>query len=89
MAFRAASIDPLSGEVERKFDHRRAYLEREGDLGGGRGTLRRVDGGPCAVEAGRSLVRVELRGVHLAGRFVFREVKEDRWQVDFIGRCES
>jgi predicted amidohydrolase len=82
LAFRADSIEPLSREVERNFDHRREYLEKEGDLGGGRGTLRRADEGTCRVEAFRDEVRIEACGRLLCGRIVFREVKDERWSAE-------
>jgi predicted amidohydrolase len=83
IAFRAAALDPLPAEVERAFDHRKAYLEREGDLGGARGVVRRVDAGRALVlEERRDVLRVEVRGAVLAGEFVFREVGDERWRVE-------
>ncbi len=38
--------------VERIADHRRAYLDYEGEVGGRRGRVERVAGGPCTVEVG-------------------------------------
>ena len=52
-------------------DHRRVYLDYEGDVSGDRGRVRRVDEGryePIAWEAGRVLVRV-------AGRQLVGEVE--------------
>lgn len=44
-------------------DHRRAYLTFEGDIGGGRGVVRRVDAGAARIRRGRGATTlVELRG---------------------------
>ena len=72
--------DPLSttGEIpaERIKDHRRLYLDFEGEISGGRGVVRRLDRGPATIEQleGAGLV-VVLEGQHLRGRF---EVVPDR-----------
>ena len=56
------------------FDHRLAYLDYEGPVGGGRGSVKRWDGGTfdwVAREADRVVVRLEgsrLRGVLRLGR---------------------
>lgn len=82
IAFRVASIEPLAAEAERAFDHRREYLEREGDLGGGRGAVRRADSGTAIVrELAHDRVRVEVQGEVLRGTLVFREVAGERWSV--------
>ena len=39
--------------MERVPHHRRAYLEYEGPVSGGRGQVRRVAGGTCSVEMDR------------------------------------
>ncbi len=38
-------------EAERIADHRRAYLDYEGEISGGRGSVRRLAGGSAAIEA--------------------------------------
>jgi hypothetical protein len=49
-------------------DHRPAYLDYEGPVSGGRGTVARVDGGTyVAVEWEADRVRVRLRGRQLVG----------------------
>ena len=49
-------------------DHRRAYLDYEGPISGGRGTVRRVDRGTYEPLAWRDdLVRVRLEGAQLRG----------------------
>ncbi len=37
-------------EADRIADHRRAYLEYEGEISGGRGSVRRLVGGSAAIE---------------------------------------
>lgn len=50
-------------------DHRRLYLDYEGEVSGGRGTVKRVAAGEFAwVEDTPERVVVELRGANLAGR---------------------
>jgi len=53
--------------------HRRIYLDYEGEVSGGRGSVRRWDRGECTVvEWGEGLVRLELRGAQLVGWAEFR-----------------
>ena len=48
--------------------HRRVYLDYEGEVSGGRGTVRRWDRGECGVlEWGEDRVRLEVRGAQLVG----------------------
>ncbi len=56
--------------AERLPDHRRLYLDYEGEIAGGRGRVRRLDRGPARIERfeDEELV-VQLRGAVLAGRF--------------------
>jgi hypothetical protein len=56
--------------AERIQDHRRAYLEYEGEVSGGRGSVRRLDRGPATVEALEGVtLAVLLEGEHLRGRY--------------------
>jgi hypothetical protein len=49
-------------------DHRLAYLDYEGEVSGGRGSVRRVDGGTYVPRVWREdEVCVELRGAQLVG----------------------
>jgi hypothetical protein len=51
-------------------DHRQAYLEYEGDVGGGRGVVRRVDRGEARlVREDRLALELELEGKLLNGRY--------------------
>ena len=53
--------------------HRRIYLDYEGAISGGRGTVRRWDCGACVVrEWGEARVVVEASGVQLVGRVELR-----------------
>lgn len=59
-------------------DHRRAYLDYEGPISGGRGRVRRIDRGACEVIAERdSEVQVVLNGEALHGTYVMRRVGEE------------
>lgn len=42
-------LGPVSIPAERLPDHRRIYLDYEGPIGGGRGTVRRIDSGTFQV----------------------------------------
>lgn len=54
-------------------DHRRVYLEYEGDVSGGRGTVRRVDQGTYEVRLWTPrLVRIRLSGTQLVGAVELR-----------------
>lgn len=55
-------------------DHRLAYLDYEGPVSGGRGDVRRVDGGEFDwVERSESRVAVEVRGGMLSGVLTIAE----------------
>lgn len=46
-------------------DHRRAYLDYEGPVSGGRGQVARVEHGRCRVEAAPGQLKLELAGATL------------------------
>lgn len=49
-------------------DHRKLYLDYEGEISGGRGSVRRVDEGNYAILAWEAnLIRVVLEGAQLVG----------------------
>jgi hypothetical protein len=55
--------------------HRAIYLDYEGEVSGGRGSVRRRDRGTCEVVAwGPGLVRLDLRGDQLVGEVELRRV---------------
>ena len=57
--------------------HRRIYLDYEGDVSGGRGTVRRWDGGECeVVEWGEDRVRLAVRGGQVVGLVELRRVED-------------
>jgi hypothetical protein len=66
--------NPLHGSAtlpaERIADHRRAYLEFEGELGGGRGRVRRVARGTVRVAAVGDGLRLSFASGPLAGDFL-------------------
>jgi len=63
-------------------DHRRAYLEYEGDISGGRGAVRRVDRG-CAriVELTEQRCRFLAEGSRLSGRFRLETTDGESWSL--------
>ncbi len=66
----AATSAPAEIPAERLADHRRVYLDYEGEISGNRGRVRRLDRGPAHIERfeGEKLV-MRLEGVKLRGRF--------------------
>ncbi len=70
--------EPAAGtdiSAEPNFDHRPAYLDYEGPVSGGRGSVSRWDAGTCewlADEPDRT--ELELRGAKLSGRAVLQRV---------------
>lgn len=74
--------------AEPNFPHRPLYLDYEGPLSGGRGTVSRWDFGTCdwrADDAGGA--ELELRGAKLRGRAVIRAVGEG-WIFRLTGPAE-
>ena len=60
--------------AERIADHRLAYLDHQGPVSGGRGSVRRVDGGAFdLLEATPQRVVAHLRGTRCAGRIVLAD----------------
>ncbi|MCL2701560.1 MAG: hypothetical protein FWE88_07685 [Phycisphaerae bacterium] len=69
-------------QAERRPDHRREYLAYEGPVSGGRGRVRRVDGGTMHVIAqSPGLVEFSLAGQRLRGRFTLHHVEAERWEL--------
>jgi hypothetical protein len=50
-------------------DHRRLYLDYEGEISGGRGAVRRLDRGAATIESAGDRVLLVLSGECLRGRF--------------------
>ena len=71
---------------QRLADHRLAYLDYEGPVSGGRGTVSRWDHGAYEeVDWGEDRVAVELHGEKLACRATLERVQEeaDQWRLVF------
>lgn len=65
-------------------DHRLAYLDYEGEISGGRGTVARCDGGTCQTrsdDAGRLLV--EICGARLSGLVLLEPIADQPGQWRF------
>ncbi len=63
-------------------DHRKVYLDYEGEVSGGRGRVERWDAGTFDGRIDRDLVEVDLAGGRLAGRWRLARVEEsDRWEL--------
>ena len=77
---RTWAIDsPIVGDQDlparQLFDHRRVYLEYEGELSGSRGRVRRVEEGTYrAIEWTDDRVRVEVAGRQLSGEVELRRL---------------
>jgi hypothetical protein len=64
-------------------DHRRLYLDYEGVIAGGRGEVRKVDWGDCAIDPAPGRVTMTLAGRTLR----FREVEPGQWDVESIAEA--
>ncbi len=74
----------LTVAAEKSFDHRPIYLDYEGPISGGRGSVVRCDGGiyqPITEEDGRIVVR--LKGARLNGEAIFARDSSGQWQIRF------
>ena len=64
-------------------DHRRAYLDYEGEISGGRGTVEQWDAGTYTLEqASATQIDVVLSGRQLQGRLLGAS-RDDRWEFRF------
>jgi hypothetical protein len=73
-SWRLAANPLTAGErpiaVEPIGDHRREYLDYQGEISGGRGSVRRVDRGECRiVETSDPFIVLQLHGRFLTGRY--------------------
>ena len=65
-------------------DHRRAYLDYEGPLSGGRGAVKRWDAGTFAwVNDAPAELIVDLHGEKCRGRLRLRRTADDEWKAAF------
>lgn len=63
-----AAAGPIA--ATRIADHRRAYLEYEGEISGNRGVVRRLDRGDCTIlDCGVDRLRARFAGDALRGEF--------------------
>ena len=61
-------------------DHRKAYLEYEGSVTRGRGTVRRIDAGNVEIAfTDNDHVQLAVAGTRLRGRFVLELVRGEDW----------
>jgi hypothetical protein len=79
-----AGVDRLA--AQRLADHRRVYLEYEGPLTGGRGSVERVGEGTCEVIVDGAVFEVEIEGaVRRRWRGVRAEPRGDVYVFRAVG----
>jgi hypothetical protein len=80
-----ASPAPGAVRARRIADHRRAYLDYEGPVSGGRGSVSRVDRGHYAlVEQQADRWVLQLAGVLLNGRFQLTATHGELWELQRV-----
>jgi hypothetical protein len=63
-------------------DHRRLYLDYEGQLSGQRGTVYRVAEGNCEVEVGENAVwTIRLLSGAAPRELLFRQISAEQWEA--------
>lgn len=71
--------------VTRLRDHRRLYLDYEGDLSDGRGSVQRIAEGTCQVEVGENAVwTIRLLSGVPAATVIVRQIDGQQWEVEPI-----
>jgi hypothetical protein len=68
-------------------DHRPHYLDYEGPVGSGRGTVKRWDAGdygPAAPEEAATGMDLRLHGARVRGRVRLYGVEGDRWVFEWL-----
>ena len=66
-------------------DHRRLYLDYEGEITGGRGYVTRVAGGDCEVVVAEAGVwTIQLRTGTAPGTLTFTPLGDERWELDRV-----
>ena len=67
-------------------DHRRAYLDYEGPVSGGRGVVQRWDAGEFdeANDSTPDVRRMLLRGARVHGRVMLEKVNETEWRFHWL-----
>ena len=72
----------FSTPLTRLRDHRRLYLEYEGDLPGNRGSVMRVADGNCRVEVGEnSIWRIQILTGAPPATLILRQIDDERWEA--------
>ena len=71
-------------------DHRLAYLDYEGPISGGRGSVTRWDAGTYQLESGdEQRLVVSLRGMRLIGQAILQRMAgEPTWRFSFVAQHE-
>lgn len=90
----ALAEEPSSGSclAERLPDHRRAYLDYEGEVSGGRGSVTRWDAGVYTrLSASHDPLSVKLEGARLRGiaRLELIDEPAQRWRFSFEPGAEA
>jgi hypothetical protein len=69
--------------LERLRDHRRLYLDYEGQLSEQRGTVYRIAEGNCEVEVGEEAVwTIRLFSGAPPQKLIFRKISGERWEAE-------
>lgn len=69
--------------LKRLRDHRRLYLEYEGQLTGQRGEVYRMAEGNCELDIGENAIwMIRLLSGVAPQRLVFRQISGDRWEAE-------
>lgn len=69
--------------LKRLRDHRRLYLEYEGELTDQRGSVYRMAEGNCQVEIGENAIwTIRLLTGAPPQRLVFRQISAEQWEVE-------
>lgn len=74
-------------DAERLPDHRAVYLQQEGPIGGGRGTVERwAEGVATWIEDAGAVVvaRLAFDGAPLVGEVSLREEPSGRWRLEWV-----
>ncbi len=87
------SAPPEDGAIvdaEQSFDHRLFYLDHEGPVSGGRGSVTRWDGGTFDWETHEpNRIVVSLAGSRLRGTFRLERAEGGAWRGRFTGIAEK
>jgi len=87
LAWRLGALPPDGGSVPavRNFDHRLVYLDYEGPVSGGRGSVRRLDGGELVwLERTPRRLAAQVSGRTLDGRLELTHVEGDEWRLTYV-----